>query len=272
MPEPASAYADSSTMLVIPRSFFNYVGVALAAFALGALVTYLGMTALFNPNSQENQALISNAVGTVQANIVAANPTEDPGLVQGTVYENVSVDDDPAIGAENPTVTMIEFSDFRCPYCKRYVQETFPLLQAAYGDRVQFVFRDLPILGSASQQAAIAGYCADEQGRFWEFHDWAYSHQQEFSREAFIAWAETEGLNLETFNTCLDTQAEGPEFVADYQAVASLTSRLGTPMFFVDGEFISGAQPYNVFADAIERALARAGDSESTPESSTSTG
>lgn len=271
-PAAEPAYASQGTLLVVPRTFFNYVAIAVIFFGLGALLTWLGMNAIFNANSQENQALVANAVATVQANIVAANPTEDPGLVQGTVYDTVSADDDPFIGAENPVVTMIEFSDFRCPYCRRYVQETFPLLQANYGDRVRFVFRDLPILGQASQIAAIAGYCAHEQGKFWEFHDWAYNHQQEFSQEAFEAWASGESLNGETFTACLEAQASGPEFVADYQAVANMTTRLGTPMFFVNGEFISGAQPYNVFADAIERAIARANGSESESGTTSSTG
>jgi len=276
-PTPEPAYANPATVLVVPRTFFNYVAIAVVFFGLGTLITYLSMTALFNANSEENQAIVFSAVSTVQANIAAANPTEDPGLVQGTVYDTVSADDDPTIGAENPLVTMIEFSDFRCPYCRRYVQETFPLLLANYGDRVSFVFRDLPILGTASQIAAIAGYCADEQGKFWEFHDWAYNHQQEFSQEAFEAWATEEGLNAANFTACLEAQAAGPEFVADYEAVANLTTRLGTPMFFVNGEFISGAQPYNVFADAIERALARVqeappAESESTPEANSSTG
>jgi protein-disulfide isomerase len=252
--------------------FFNYVVIAVTFFALGALITYVSMTALFDANSQENQALISSAVSTVQANIVAANPTADPGLVEGQIYDTITVDDDPSLGPEDALVTMIEFSDFRCPYCGRYVQETFPLLQATYGDQVRFVYRDLPILGQASQIAAMAGYCADEQEQFWSFHDWAFSHQEEFSREAFLAWAQTEGLDVTVFDACLDSQANSPEFVADYQAVAALTSRLGTPMFFINGEFISGAQPFNVFADAIDRALVRAGGSESTPETTTSTG
>lgn len=270
-PVTEAAYADPATVLVIPRAFFNYVVIAIAFFALGALVTYLTMTGLFNANSEENQAIVFNAVSTVQANIVAANPTEDPGLVEGSIYETITVDDDPAIGPENAPVTMIEFSDFRCPFCGRYALETFPLLQANYGDRVRFVYRDLPILGQASQIAAIAGHCASEQNKFWEFHEWAFAHQQEFSPEAFDAWATSEGLDVTVFNTCIDTQSESPEFVADYQAVAALTGRLGTPMFFINGEFISGAQPYQVFAEAIDRAIAR-GNAPPEGGSSSSTG
>lgn len=178
----------------------------------------------------------------------------------------ISVDDDPALGEEDAPVVIIEFSDFQCPFCKRFAEQTFPQLKRDYIDtgKVRFVFRDFPILRIHPNAglAALAAECADEQGRFWEMHDRLFARQAEWAgiapeqaRSLFEAYARELKLDDPAFSECLASERYAEEVVEDWQDGIEAGVR-GTPAFFINGEKLEGAWPYEKFREVIERALA----------------
>jgi protein-disulfide isomerase len=184
----------------------------------------------------------------------AAGPTPTVGPV------DVSVDDDPAQGSEDAAVTIIEFSDFQCPYCARFDTETLPQILSNYGDRVRFVYRDFPLtsLHENALKAAEASECADDQGKYWEYHDLLFQNQSALDDASLKSYAASLGLDTAAFDQCLDSDAQMSEIQKDVQD--GITAGVqGTPAFFVNGILIEGAQPYAVFQAAIEAALAEGG-------------
>jgi protein-disulfide isomerase len=260
-----SAYAQPGAVLVIPRTLFNYVIIGIVFFALGIVIGGAGVTALFNANSAENKALIESAVSQAVADAGAG--TDTVGLQPGQKYDITVNETDPVLGDPNAPVTIVEFSDFKCPYCGRFVKETMQPLMDAYAGKVKLVFRQYPILGQGSVLAALASGCARDQGKFWEFHDLVFANQGDLTREAFVKYAGDLDLDVETFSTCFDEQQHMSEIQADY-AYAQNLGITGTPTFFINGEYISGAQPFTVFATAIDKALGSL--EESQPADTTS--
>jgi protein-disulfide isomerase len=248
-----SAYANPDTLLVIPRVTLNYVIIAVVFFVLGAGVAIFASTSLFNANSAENQKLIGDAVAAVVDSLPAGQVAQEPRLQAGERYD-VTADTDPSRGAADAPITIVEFSDFRCPYCGRFVEETLSPLLANYGDQVRMVFRDFPILGPDSITAALAGECANAQGKFWEFHDLAFQNQQSLNRDTLVSFAGDLGLDEAAFASCIDNTEYMSEISAD-AAYATELGVTGTPAFFINGRFVSGAQPYATFAALIEEEL-----------------
>lgn len=165
----------------------------------------------------------------------------------------VSVDDDPALGPEGAPITIVEFSDFRCPYCGVFHQETFGVLMAEYPDQIHFVYRDFPVVGGL--EAALAAECAHEQGAFWEFHDLLFSGEDpNLDRDTFAAYAEKLDLDVQDLLACVDEERYGDEVEADARYAAGL-GITGTPTFFINGIPLVGAQPLDAFIQVIEHEL-----------------
>ena len=177
----------------------------------------------------------------------------------GRYLEPPSVDDDPSKGPEDAPVTIIEFTDFQCPFCKRGA-DTVDQIVDAYGDQVRVVFRDFPLaaLHPDAQQAHEAGECADEQGKFWEIHDKIFANQADVSVATLKGYAEDLGLDMDRFNTCLDNNAMKAEIDAD-MAAGREYGVSGTPAFFINGLMLAGAQPFDSFASVIDAQLEKAG-------------
>jgi protein-disulfide isomerase len=167
---------------------------------------------------------------------------------------DVSIDDDPALGPKDAPITIIEFSDFNCPYCRKFHVETFPLLMATYPDQIRFVYRDFPVTSPESFIAAQAANCAGRQGAYWEYHDVLLSGEQGLGRVAYEAYADQLGLDVEALGACLDEGAERSEVEADARAAASLGIN-GTPTFFINGIPLVGAQPLISFRSVIDGEL-----------------
>ncbi len=252
-----AAYADPSAVIVVSRVMFNYVVIAIAFFLLGSLISGAAVSALFNANSVENQALIANAAQAVAAS--GGGNQEVAGLVQGNTYK-VSMDNDPFRGSADAPVTIIEFSDFHCAFCGRFAAETLDPLLKNYDGKVRLVYRDYPFQTSGSVVAALAGQCMNEQGKFWEFHDLTFKNQQALTREQFITYAQQLGVDVASFTTCLDSQKYMDKVKKDVADAQTLGVN-GTPAFFVNGRFISGAQPYTVFASYIDQELGKQAES-----------
>lgn len=165
-------------------------------------------------------------------------------------------------GSPEAKVTVVEYSDFQCPYCARFALDTFPRLEEAYvkTGKVRWVFRHFAFLGQESILAAQAAECAGEQGHFWPYHDKLFASQGGENRGAFSlsrlkALARQLGLKGETFDACLDSGRQAGKVRADTQEGQRQGVR-ATPTFFVEGKKLEGAQPYSAFGAAIEEALA----------------
>lgn len=177
--------------------------------------------------------------------------------VPGEAPVDISEDDDPFKGDANAPVVIIEFSDFQCPYCGKFVAETLPQIEKEYIDtgKTKIVFRDYPLpFHSNAQKAAEATECADEQGKFWEMHDIIFANQTAISVSDLKGYASRLGLNTGKFNSCLDSgkyEEETKKDLADGQAVGVS----GTPTFFINGKMLVGAQPFEAFKEIIDAEL-----------------
>ncbi len=168
------------------------------------------------------------------------------------------VDDDPVLGSADAPVTIVEFSDFQCPFCGRFVQQTMPQIKSQYIDtgKVKLVFRDFPLpFHPLAEPGAIATSCAGKQGKYFEMHDKIFANQEALSEASLKQWAQELGLNLATWDKCRADPTIKQEIQKDMQD-GSAAGVQGTPSFFISGHIISGAQPFSVFQQAIEQALA----------------
>jgi protein-disulfide isomerase len=174
---------------------------------------------------------------------------------------SVDVAYDPARvkGEPNAPVTIIEFSDFQCPFC-RQAEGTLQAVLAKYGSNVKLAYMDFPLreIHPRAQSAAEAARCAGEQGKFWEYHDVLYSDQSKLDPPALVASASALGLNAQAFQLCLDSGRFKSKIDADL-AEGQKVGVSGTPGFFVNGVFLSGAQPQAEFEKIIDTQLALSG-------------
>ncbi len=164
----------------------------------------------------------------------------------------------PSKGPENAPITIVEFSDFECPFCSR-VNPTLAQVQENYGDKVRIVFRQFPLaIHANAQKAAEASLCAHEQGKFWQMHDLMFAAQRELGVDQLKAKASQLGLDTESFNQCLDSGEYADEVQAD-MAEGTAAGVSGTPAMFVNGIPISGAVPYEQVSAVIDDELGRKG-------------
>lgn len=182
----------------------------------------------------------------------APTPTAQPVV-------EVSDDGDPAKGDPDAPITIIEFSDFECPFCGRFNSQTLPELQKEYIDtgKARLVFRDFPLSFHANaQKASEAAECANDQGKFWEMHDIIFENQRALTNSDLKGYASQLGLDTAKFNNCLDSGEKEAEVKADL-AAGSKAGVSGTPTFFVNGRKLVGAQPFAAFKAAIDAELAK---------------
>lgn len=183
-------------------------------------------------------------------------------------YIDKMVDTDAMLGDPQAPVTIVEFSDFQCPFCRRYVTQTMPEIQKNFIDtgKVRYVYRDYsqpnPEYHPGGYLAAQAAECAGEQDMYWQAHAQIFAKQAEqgsstirFGDVDVRAWfAELDGLDQPSWRACYDAGKYISEINKDTQDGANYGVS-GTPSFFINGMPLSGAQPYPAFAAAIQRAL-----------------
>ena len=184
-------------------------------------------------------------------------PVPSPSPQALPTKQQIDLDDDPFLGDPNAPVTIVSFEDFQCPFCKRSFDQTFPLLKKEYIDtgKVKFVFRDFPLsFHPQAQSAAEASECADEQDKFWEYHDALFQNQQTLGPSLYTQLANQLKLDVEQFQQCLDTGKYRQEVQDDFRYGSSVGVS-GTPTFFINGIKLVGAQPYQAFQQIIEAEL-----------------
>lgn len=190
--------------------------------------------------------------------LIANGLLPERGLVMGERYEVEEAEEDPYWGNPDATVTVIEFSDFTCGFCGRFARDTMPLLEEEYGDQIKFVYMDFAFLSQMSMPSALAAECADDQGQFWDYHDLLFNTEGGLDNDLLVSYAEELDLDMEAFNTCIDERTHVEEINEDLNYGQELGVS-GTPAFFVNGTFVSGAQPIEVFRQIIDSELAAAG-------------
>lgn len=183
---------------------------------------------------------------------------EEGASVESPAVESHGVDvtNDPTLGSEDAPITIVEFSDFDCPFCTRFATLTAPLLRRQYGDSIRWIFVNLPLqsLHPRAYEAALGGECAHEQGRFWEWYDAMFSGRFDTSDEGLSAAAAAIGLEGDRFEQCLAKADYAREVAADLREAQKFYI-LGTPTFFINGQRLEGALPAEHFAAVIDSIL-----------------
>jgi protein-disulfide isomerase len=168
-------------------------------------------------------------------------------------------DDDAVKGSLSAPITIVEFSDFECSFCERFVSQTLSDLETKYIDtgKVRFIYRDFPLaFHTNAQKAAEAAECAGEQGKYYEMHDKIFENQNAIGVNNLKSYAKQIGLDETEFNTCLDSGEMAQEVAKDFSDGQKLGVS-GTPTFFVNGTKLVGAQPLSAFEQIIEAELAK---------------
>ena len=221
-----------------------FVGVFILGFVLGVLITKV-------------HYLEKGATSTTGA-------TTDPTATSPDITDPVDVGLGhlPVQGDKNAKVSVVEFADFQCPFCEQWFKEVGPNIIKDYVDtgKAKFAFRHYAFLGQESTDSANASECANEQGKFWEYHDYLYSHQGPensgtFAPDKLKGFAADLGLNTDQFNSCLDSNKFASNVTKD-QTEGQTAGVQGTPATFINGMLFSGACPYTNFKQAMDFAIA----------------
>jgi protein-disulfide isomerase len=168
---------------------------------------------------------------------------------------NVSVDDDPSQGSTTAPVTLIEFSEFQCPFCKR-TRPTLKKVMETYAGKIRYVFRDFPLsFHKEARGAALSANCAHEQKKYWEFNEKLFENQDKLGKALYDQTAKDLGLDIAAFDKCV-TANKTDEIDKD-QSDGMDVGVTGTPAYFINGKFLSGAQPFAAFQEIIDEELAK---------------
>jgi protein-disulfide isomerase len=196
---------------------------------------------------------------TAQASAAAPQQNQQPPAAQ---VRKVDLPDDVkdfSRGAKNAKVTIVEFSDFQCPFCSR-VEPTLADVLKTYPNDVRIVWRNEPLpFHPNAMPAAEAACAAGEQGKFWEVHDLMYKNQQQLSPDSYKKWAQEAGVNMDKWQKSVDGHACKDKIEADAKYGNSVGAN-GTPNFFINGRQLVGAQPLDSFKSIIDQEIKHADD------------
>ena len=250
----------------------TYANMLKAVVVTIAIASFLGgyLTGSMDNSDSFSSEDIKTALADLDAKQPAPQPAQQPTQPTAPQIIQISLDDDPIMGDPDAPVTIVEFSDFQCPFCSRFFQQTLPQLEENYIDtgKVKFVYRDMPLdtLHQNARPAHIAAECADEQGGFWDYHDVLFESQAQWQRlpsselsSTFVGYASDLKLDAASFESCLSS----PEIAAEVNQDtldARKNGATGTPTFFIgnekDGfEKLVGAQPFSSFQLTIDNLL-----------------
>ena len=230
--------------VVFKRSHFYSIMVVFA-FAVGILVGYMAWGR--EPSAQ------AVTVAPPQAQAPAAAQAAEPSF---TRYD-IPTEGYPSLGPDDAPITLVEFSDFQCPYCKRWHEQVYQPLLAAYPGQIRVVYRHLPLtsIHSDAMSAAVASMCAQDQDSFWQFHDKLFSDDYGLGRNAYTQYATDLGLDTAAFEACLDS-GKFDDFIQEDMDFSLNLGVRSTPTFFINGLAVVGAQPIDVFKQVIDQELA----------------
>ena len=240
----------------IKKSTYNkLIAGLIVAIAIAAFLAGFGFG---SETGQSSETIIKNSKDT---------PDQSPPKIAGSVNFDIP----PFakfIGDESAPISIVEFGDYQCPFCKRFFDQTEPQLMQEYvmSGKAKFYFLDFVIVGADSLTLAEGAWCAEEQGKYYQYHDYVYSNQGEENSgwgtpEKVKSFARDLGLDVEEFSLCLDSK----KYEVRVQQLTSLAQNLGstgTPVTFIGNEElgftqITGAQPYAAFQQVLDQLLAK---------------
>lgn len=242
--EPAAIQEDTITF---KRSHF-YSVLTIFAFAAGVLLGYV----VWGYDTAGNAAPVQQTAAQAGGPVVEAPVTEEPQFVR---YE-VASDGFPSIGPANAPITIVEFSDYQCPFCRRWHEQVYQPLLNAYPGKIRLVYRHLPLTSIHPEAfpAAEASMCAGDQNAFWQFHEKLFSSDS-LGNSIYVQYAQELGLDMNTFEACVAERKYQEAVQTDMDFAVDLGVR-STPTFFINGLAIVGAQPLDVFKQVIDKELA----------------
>jgi protein-disulfide isomerase len=222
-------------------------------------------TLLVSQNNNGQVVVISNNRSILDQPATPGSSSSDNPLSLLSLSSNEG--GSPVLGSLEAPITVVDFSDFQCPKCARFVKSTEPEIKKEYIDtgKVAFVFKHFPRLGDDSYSAALASECAKEQGKFWEYHDTLFHNQQAensgwANKEKLKEFASDIGLDRQQFDSCLDEEKYKPTVERDLAMVKELDFHT-TPSFLIiksDGtemEVLTGAHPFPSFKALIDKKI-----------------
>lgn len=257
--EEEESAAPPDEYIAFKASYF-YAALVVLAFGIGVLVGY-----------------VAGGRGKASASLPAGIPvTVTPQPTPEPVVYDVKTEGYPSIGPADAPITIVEFTDYQCPFCYRFYQQTYKNLLNAYPDKIRFVFRNFPLsFHQNAFAAAEAALCAGDQNKYAEYHDALFDNYQLLNNESGAVLEQTEynklaeglGLDVASFESCMtsrkyktfiendmkDSATLPPEYVnGQYEAAVG-----GTPTFFINGRRLGGAYPIQYFQQIIEEELAK---------------
>ena len=250
--------------IVVSKSVYNRLIITIISIAI--ISAFLGGYVIGGETVEPKEIIIRETVQISQTR-PATQEQFGPQIIL-----NISLDDDPMKGNPDAPITIVEFSDFQCPFCAKFHETTLPQIEQNYisTGKVNFVYRDFPIqsIHPNAIPAALASECADDQRKFWEMHDMIFENQRNWqglqitqSANLFKEYAIQLGLNTDEFDACMDSGKYLEEIQKDLNDGRAY-GVTGTPGFFVGNEKIGftkliGAQPFSSFQRVIDGQLSR---------------
>ena len=208
------------------------------------------MICLGTPAKNKIKVSIFLVIGLILSLNVWAKASKPDEIVRLPVW----IESAPSIGNPKATVTIVEFTDFECPFCGR-VQPTLMRVRETYADQVRLVFKHFPLPSHRyARDAHLAAQCAEDQGRFWEYRNVLFSNQRALKKENLVKYAKDLGLSLAPFENCLNQKTQMKRIDDDIKEGLNL-GIMGTPAFLINGRPFSGAQPFSSFQNVIEEEL-----------------
>ncbi|PZP40692.1 MAG: hypothetical protein DI585_00250 [Pseudomonas fluorescens] len=247
--------------MTLPMKSLGYLSVgAVAGFAVGALAMNLGSTSRAEAATPVNTA-DKAAIEAVVRDYIATHGDELMNSIQASInakqmdkIKNIITKDTPTRGPADAPITIIEFSDFQCPFCAR-VQPSLSELSTKYGKNIRWVFKNLPLsFHDEAKPAAYAALAAQNQGKYWEYADKLWANQASLGDKTYVKIAEELKLDMAKFNkdrADSKLQAIVEKDLEDAQAAGAQ----GTPHFIINGESMSGALPASEFIKVIDAKL-----------------
>ncbi|MBI3151241.1 MAG: DsbA family protein [Chloroflexi bacterium] len=237
---------DAEEFITFKRSHFYSVLVVLA-FGVGILVGYV----LWGRGTVAT-AEVPAQVAQQPSGQIAEAPTAEPKI---TRYD-IPTEGYPSLGPADAPITIVEFSDFQCPFCRRFHDETYQALLDAYPNQIRFVYRNLPLtsIHPDAMGAAVASLCANDQDVYWDYHGKLFSSET-LGEAAYLQYAADLALDLDEFSACL-ASGKHDDFIQKDMDFAINLGIQSTPTFFINGLAIVGAQPLSNFQQLIDKELA----------------
>lgn len=243
-PEPVVEPVEEEAETFTFKATHFYAILVVLAFSVGVILGYIVWGRA--PATQTAAAQVPGDIA--QAPVIT--PT------QQYVRYKISTDGFPSLGPADAPITLVEFSDFQCPFCRQWEQQTYQPLLAAYPGKIRFVYRDFPLtsIHPNAEPSAEAAQCANEQNAFWPFHDKLFNSDT-LSDAVYQQYAQDLNLNMTQFNECYSTH-KYQKAIQDDSNFALNMGVNSTPTFFINGLAVIGAQPIDVFKQIIDKELA----------------